>query len=119
MANETIKNSQRSRVDPYPKFSEKTALRTSTSTTLRHRDPTNLHTGSKVMNYVFDHSDQIPIWPDQRPSALIETTQKETRSTYRTINRSGHPFALGVQVGGSPDDRGTVFSQSRRAKFTK
>jgi hypothetical protein len=118
MANE-IKQNPKGRVDKYPDASEKTALRTSTSTTLRYRDPTNAQTASKVPNYVFDHSNQMRIWPDQRPRALIETTQKETANTYRTMNRSGHPYALGVNVGGSPDDPGTPFTKSRKAKVLK
>jgi hypothetical protein len=108
------------RISPYPNFGEKTALRTSTSTTLRHRPPTNPHTDSKIPNFVFDYSDQKALWPDRNPNALIENTQNVSPGGYKTINRSGHPFALGVNVGGSPDDRGTsAISRGPRAKFTK
>jgi hypothetical protein len=107
-------------IDKHPDLrGDKQALRTSTSTTLRRREPTNPFIASKLPNMVFDHSRQMNIWPDQRPSALIETTQKETTKTYRTINRSGRPFALNVEVGGSPDDRGQPFIKGRNKGMFK
>jgi hypothetical protein len=107
-------------VNDYPKFSEKEAIRTSTTSTLRRRDPTNPHTASKVPNMVFDHSQQLAVWPDGRPASLIEATQTTGNSQYKTMNKTGRPYALGTMVGGSPDQRGTLLSsKSPKVKITK
>jgi hypothetical protein len=106
--------------DRHPlEIGEKKALRTSTSTTLRSREPTNHHTAAKNVNFVFDHSEQMRVWPDAKPDALIETTRTGLKDTLKTMNKSGKPFALGVNVGGSPDQRGTIFSsKSPKVKIT-
>jgi len=99
---------------------DKKALRVSLSTTLRSRPPTNDHTAGKNVNFVFDHSVQMRIWPDAKPKALIETTRTGAQDVNKTMNRSGKPFALGVNVGGSPDQRGTLLSsKSPKVKITK
>lgn len=99
---------------------EKTAVRTSTSTTLRHREPTNPHTSSKNVNMVWDYSRQQKVWPDGRPDSLVEATQTtHTNKNYRTMNKSGKPYALGVMVGGSPDTQGQPYQESPPAKIIK
>jgi hypothetical protein len=108
--------------DPYPEVTggDKEALRISTTSTLRKRTPTNLNTAAKVPNFVFDHSRQVPVWPNGKPDALIESTHA-TRSNdnYDTMNRSGRPFALGVDVGGSPDDPSNPYRPSKRVKIIR
>lgn len=90
-------------VNPYPNLAAKETLQLSASTTLRRREPTNPHTASKARNYVFDHSEQMALLPGGR-----------------TMNRSGHPYALGTLVGGAPNQRGTTLSsRSPAAKLTK
>jgi hypothetical protein len=93
-------------VSPFPKLnSNKESMVLSGTGTLRRRDPTNRQTASHNVNMVFDHSVQSPLWPDGNPNALIESTHATgTDRNYRTMNRSGRPYALGVHVGGSPDD---------------
>jgi hypothetical protein len=95
-------------VSPFPDIggAGKEAMVVSATTVFRRRDPTNKQTSSHVPNFVFDHSKQSPLWPDGKPNALIESTHATgpSPSAYRTINRSGRPYALGVHVGGSPDD---------------
>jgi hypothetical protein len=99
---------------------DKLAVRTSTSTTLRRREPTNYQTASKNVNMVWDYSQQQKVWPDGRPNSLIEATQTtHTNQNYRTMNKSGKPYALGVMVGGAPDDRGTPFEKALPAKMIK
>lgn len=109
----------RSLIDAHPNLQDKESLRISATTILRKRAPTNMNTASKVPNMVFDHSNQMRIWPDKRPKALIETTQKTNEHDYRTVNRSGHPFALGVNVGGSPDDPGHPFLKLEKTRILK
>lgn len=85
-------------------------------TSFRSRTPTNEQTASNFTNMVFDYSRQRPLIPDLKPTVLIENTQglNRTASDYRPVNASGRPYALGcgagssrIDVGGSPDDRGT------------
>lgn len=78
----------------------KEVLRTSPTVVMRFRQPTNPFTAGKVHTMVFDYADQRPVWPNGKPDALIEATQ-QSGTKYDTINRSGHPFALGnIELGG-------------------
>jgi hypothetical protein len=106
--------------DKHPELrGDKQVLRISPSTTLRRREPTNEHTANKVPNFVWDHSQQQQLVPDTDPRVSVEATQKTDGAPYRTMNRSGRPFALGVEVGGSPDDRGTQTRRGPRARILK
>lgn len=107
-------------IDKYPDFhGSKETMRLSGTISLRRRDPTNSQTASKVPNYCFDHSKQMPVWPDRRPDALIENTQGVDFKSYRTMNASGRPYALGVDVGGAPDDPGHPFVKSGKTRIIK
>ena len=99
---------------------DKSALQVSGNTVIRKREPTNLHTASKNVNMVFDHSKQFALLPDGKPKVLVEATNS-TRGehNYRTMNRSGRPYALGTMVGGSPDDPGTPLQSSEPFKMIK
>jgi hypothetical protein len=108
--------------DPFPKLSggTKETMVVSGTSVLRRREPTNTQTMSKMTNMVWDYSKQQKVWPDGKPNALIESTHAtHSNENYRTINRSGRPYALGVQVGGSPDDGGRVYSESAPLKILK
>jgi hypothetical protein len=107
-------------IDPFPNIkTDKEALRTSTSTTLRKRPPTNEFTASKNVNMVWDFTEQQKVWPDGKPKSLIEATQTTSNTPYKTMNKSGHPFALGVQVGGSPDDPGHAYLKPKKQGMFK
>ena len=98
----------------------KRSMALSSNTVLRRREPTNPFVASKFTNMVFDHSKQLAVWPDGKPNALIEASQSTGTSSYRTINRSGHPYALmDTFVGGSPDARGNPFGKRRALKDMK
>lgn len=106
--------------DQHPDCYEKESVVLSGSGVLRKRPPTNYHTASKNVNFAFDHSKQFALLPDGNPRSLIEATHMTGKeNNYRTMNRSGKPFALGVSVGGSPDDSGTPLQVANRAKIIK
>lgn len=67
-------------------------------TSFRMRTPTNPQTSANFTNMAFDHSSQRAVVP----SKVIGGN-----GGYTTMNASGRPKALSVDVGGSPEDRGT------------
>jgi hypothetical protein len=82
----------------------KETLRVSATTVMRFRQPTNEHTAANVPCFVWDYGDQRQVWPNGDPNALIEATQK-TGTRYSTMNRSGHPYALGnIELGGDAEE---------------
>lgn len=98
-------------IDPHPRVNgsgSKCTLTLSATTVLRRREPTaDDHIARNMTNMVWDYSEQRHVWPNGRPSALIEATQSTGGTKYDTINKSGHPFALGrIMVGGAPDNGG-------------
>jgi hypothetical protein len=103
----------RGTIDENPDLTDgKRTLRLSGSGVLRRREPTNPAVASKHPNMVFDHSNQLPVWPNGDPNVLIEASQK-TGTKYSTMNKNGHPMAIcGDFVGGSPDDAGNPFGKS-------
>lgn len=84
-------------------------------TSFRSRTPTNEQTASNFTNMAFDHSRQRALLPDRKARVLVENTHNTDSGGYRPVNGSGKPFALGIDgvggggidVGGSPDARGT------------
>jgi hypothetical protein len=108
-------------VSEFPKVrSGKEVLRVSPSVVMRRREPTNPHTASKLPNMVWDYTNQQKVWPDGKPNSLIEATQTtHSNDNYKTMNRSGHPYALGVFVGGSPDTPGKAYARPPRTKVFK
>jgi hypothetical protein len=100
----------------------KRSTRLSSISTLRERDATNSHLQTKVPHMTWDFSKQVPLWPDRRKPALIEATHKDgaqALSGLRTLNRSGKPYALGVEIGGSPDPRNNTMVPSPKRKLTE
>ena len=98
--------SKRSHVGHFPKFEEKESVRTSATSILRRRNPTNEFTASKHPAMIWDYSIQRKVWPNGNPRALIEASS-QTGHKYDTINKSGRPFALGnMDIGGAPDTKG-------------
>src|ERR1700690_1881391 len=82
----------------------KETLRVSATTVMRFRQPTNEWTTAHANCYVWDYADQRKVWPNGKPDALIEATQA-TGTKYDTMNRSGHPFALGnIELGGDAEE---------------
>ena len=107
-------------VDSHPQVSgDKKSLVLSGTGVERRREPTNDFMTSKHPNMVWDFSTQQPFWPDGNPNTLVESTQQFNVRNYRAMNRSGHPYALGVNVGGSPDDGGESFAKPPPAKILK
>lgn len=98
-------------IDPYPKVDcdEKRSMRLSGTTVLRRREPTNPAVAQNHPNMVWDYSRQMRVWPDGKPDSLIESTNFTGSRPHamKTMNRSGRPYALGVMVGGSPDQAGS------------
>lgn len=107
------------RASDYPDLDEKQALRVSPSTMLRKRPPTNKFLQTKLPNMIWDHSQQMAIRPDNSPNAIVEATQVFQGGAYRTTNKSGKPFALGVEIGGAPDARGMPFDKPAKNRMTK
>jgi hypothetical protein len=107
-------------IDQNPDLDDgKRALRLSGSGVLRRREPTNPAIASKHPNMVFDHSNQLPVWPNGDEKVLIEASQK-TGTKYSTMNRNGHPMAIcGDFVGGSPDDAGNPFGKPSALRGSK
>jgi hypothetical protein len=108
------------KIDRNPDFNRKTVERVSTTTTFRSRPPTNVQTASRAPNMVFDHSKQFAVFPDRLPNSLIEATNSQRGIVgYRTMNRSGRPFALKVDVGGSPDDTSDPWVKGKKTRMLK
>lgn len=109
------------KTDRHPQLcGDKETLTVSGVSVMRKRPPTNMHMASKNVNMTFDHSRQFALLPDGNRRALIEATHATGgENNYRTMNRSGKPYALGTMVGGSPDDPGTPLQRARPAKIIK
>ena len=108
-------------VDKLPDFGsgDKRSMLISATTVMRRREPTNPRIASKMTNMVFDHSQQLEVWPDGGP-ALIEASQMTGDAPYKTMNKSGHPFALvGNFVGGAPDTRGNPYGKKGALRGAK
>ncbi len=107
-------------IDPYPQLEggTKKTLTLSATTVLRRREPTNEQTARNHPNMVWDYQDQRHVWPNGKPHALIEATQSTGReANYDTINKSGHPFALGqIMLGGSPEMPGQPLGHTSNQK---
>lgn len=107
-------------IDKNPNLRDKHSLPISGTGVMRRREPTNTFVTSKHPNMVFDHSNQLPVIPDTDPRVSVEASQKTGSAPYRTMNRSGHPFAMvGNFVGGSPDDAGNPFGKNKALKDMK
>jgi hypothetical protein len=115
-----VADSTRQPVDQYPDLTEKETRRVSPTVVLRKRKPTNEFTTSKHPSMVWDYSIQREVWPNGKPDALIEASQ-HTGHKYDTIDKSGHPFALGnIDMGGAPDAVGErLFMRSPPKKMLK
>jgi hypothetical protein len=100
----------RNLIDKYPKLNsdEKTTMRISGTSVMRRREPTNPQTASHMPNMAWDHSEQMHVFPDNDPQALVEASKitGDSLTAYKTMNKSGRPYALGVSVGGAPRDGG-------------
>jgi hypothetical protein len=105
--------------DKYPNLNEKEALRISTTTTLRRREPTNQNVSAKFPSMVWDHREQMAIIPYYKPNSYIESTQSYSKGTPKTMNKSGRPYALDTFVGGSPDTRGNLHNSPRSQFMTE
>ena len=115
-----MEHGNRKPVSRYPRLkTDKESIRISGTTVIRKRAPTNVQAVSKHPNMVWDYSRQQAVWPDSKPKSLLEATQTTSNTAYRTMNRSGQPFALDCNVGGSPDDRGMMYEKAKKTRIIK
>lgn len=78
----------------------KTNRRLDSITTFRQRTPTNEQTADNFTNMAQDFSRQKSLMPTRLGSSSY--------GSYRTMNESGRPKALSVDVGSVPNKPGTT-----------